>query len=98
MRICLVATFPPSGRQLNEYAFHIAKELISHADVELFILADELTNYEFATDESGRPLEINPRAELPGFNVIRCWKFGSLSNPWRLLRTIRRLKPDVVWF
>lgn len=98
MRICLVATFPPSGRQLNEYAFHIARELKSHSDVELIILADELTKYEFATDENGQPLEIDPRAELPGFNVIRCWKFGSLSTPWRLLSTIRKLKPDVVWF
>ena len=34
----------------------------------------------------------------PGFNVIRCWKFGSLSTPVRLLNTIRQLKPDVVWF
>lgn len=98
MRICLVATFPPSGRQLNEYAFHIARELVSHPDVELIILADELTNYEFATDETGRPLQIDPKAELLGFKVIRCWKFGSLSTPWRLLSTIRRLKPDVVWF
>jgi len=98
MRICLVATFPPSGRQLNEYAFHIARELNRHSDVELIILADELTSYAFATDENGRPLEVDPRAELPGFNVIRCWKFGSLSTPWRLLSTIRKLKPDVVWF
>ncbi len=98
MRICLVATFPPSGRQLNEYAFHIAKELKKHADVELTILADELTSYDFATDENGDSLKIDPHAELPGFKVIRCWKFGSLSTPWRLLGTIRRLKPDVVWF
>ena len=98
MRICLVATFPPSGRQLNEYAFHIARELSNHTDVELIILADELTKYEFATDENGQPLKIDPQAELPGFNVIRCWKFGSLSTPWRLLNTIRKLKPDVVWF
>ena len=98
MRICLVATFPPSGRQLNEYAFHIARELRSHSDVELIILADELTKYEFATDENGQPLEIDGKGELPGFNVIRCWKFGSLSTPWRLLSTIRQLKPDVVWF
>ena len=35
MRICLVATFPPSGRQLNEYAFHIARELQRNPDVEL---------------------------------------------------------------
>ena len=30
--------------------------------------------------------------------MIRCWKFGSLRTPLRLLKTIRRLKPDVVWF
>lgn len=98
MRICLVATFPPSGRQLNEYAFHIARELKNHSDIELFILADELTKYEFATDGNGKPLEIDPDAELPGFNVIRCWRFASLSTPVRLLNTIRRLNPDIVWF
>ncbi len=43
MRICLVATFPPSGRQLNEYAFYIARELQRNSEVDLIILADELT-------------------------------------------------------
>jgi sulfur relay (sulfurtransferase) complex TusBCD TusD component (DsrE family) len=71
MKICLVATFPPSGRQLNEYAFHIAKELRNHTDVELTILADELTSYDFATDKNGDSLKIDPQAELPGFTVIR---------------------------
>jgi glycosyltransferase involved in cell wall biosynthesis len=98
MKICLVATFPPSGRQLNEYAFHIALELQRNPDVELTILGDELTNYEFATDEHGEPLKVNTHSELPDFNVIRCWKFGSLSTPVRLLRAIRKIKPDVVWF
>jgi glycosyltransferase involved in cell wall biosynthesis len=98
MRICLVATFPPSGRQLNEYAFHIARELKRHDDVELFVLADELTEYEFATDKNGKPLEVSQQSELHGFNVVRCWKFGTLSTPVRLLNTIRRLKPDVVWY
>ncbi|HEY1647015.1 MAG TPA: glycosyltransferase [Terracidiphilus sp.] len=98
MKICLVATFPPSGRQLNEYAFHIARELQRHPEVELTILADELTSYEFATDQNGRPLEVDGQAELPGFNVIRCWKFASVMNPVHLLRTIRKLKPDVVWY
>ena len=35
---------------------------------------------------------------MPGFKVIRCWKFGSVTTPVRLLNIIRRLKPDVVWF
>lgn len=98
MKICLVATFPPSGRQLNEYAFHIARELQHHPDVELTILADELIDYEFATDADGNSLHAPQQSELPGFNIIRCWKFGSMANPWRLLNVIRGLKPDVVWF
>jgi glycosyltransferase involved in cell wall biosynthesis len=98
MKICLVATFPPSGRQLNEYAFYIARELNHNPDIELTILADELTDYEFATDENGNSLKADQLSELPGFNVIRCWKFGSLATPMRLLKTILRLKPDVVWY
>jgi glycosyltransferase involved in cell wall biosynthesis len=98
MKICLVATFPPSARQLNEYAFYIAKELQRNPDISLTILADELTDYEFATDENGKSLNAQQQAELPGFDVIRCWKFNSLGTPVRLLNTIRKLKPDVVWF
>jgi glycosyltransferase involved in cell wall biosynthesis len=98
MRICLVATFPPSGRQLNEYAFHIARELQQHPDIQLTILADELTDYEFATDENGNPLKVTQQPELEGFDVVRCWNFNSIATPVRLLNTIRRIKPDVVWF
>src|SRR3984885_9647361 len=98
MKICLVATFPPSGRQLNEYAFHIARELQSNPNVELTILADELDDYEFATNADGESLKADQQPELPGFNVIRCWKFGSMSTPLRLLNAIRKLKPDVVWY
>jgi len=98
MKICLVATFPPSGRQLNEYAFYIANELRRHPNVELTILADEVSNYDFVTDENGKKIAANDLPELKGFNVVRCWKFDSLSNPARLLNTIRKLKPDVVWY
>jgi glycosyltransferase involved in cell wall biosynthesis len=96
MRICLVATFPPSGRQLNEYAFHIARELQRNPMINLTILADELADYQFATDADGKPL--SSHAELPGFNVVRCWKFNDLTTSARLLKTIRKLQPDVVWF
>ena len=98
MKICFVAAFPPSGRQLNEYSFHIAREIQRHPDVDLTILADELTDYDFATDEHGNALKARQQQERPGFKVIRCWRFGSVSTPLRLLRTIRRLQPDIVWF
>lgn len=96
MKICLVSSFPPSGRQLNEYALHLARELQNDSSVELTILADELTDYKFATDANGNP--VDQGEELTGFNVIRCWRVDSLSTSPRLLKTIRRLNPDVVWF
>jgi glycosyltransferase involved in cell wall biosynthesis len=98
MKICLVTAFPPSARQLNEYAFYLAGELQGNPDISLTILADELADYEFATDESGESLNGQKRAELPGFDVVRCWKFNSLATPVRLLSAIHKLKPDVVWF
>jgi glycosyltransferase involved in cell wall biosynthesis len=97
MKICLVTAFPPSIRQLTEYSYHIAREIQRHKDVELIVLADELENYKFATDADGKSLHAKQQ-ELQGFRVIRCWKFGSLTTPMRLLNTIRRLQPDVVWF
>lgn len=97
MKICLVTAFPPSGRQLNEYAFYIARELQSDPRINLTILADQLDNYEFATDGNGKPLAAG-REELPGFHVVRCWAFNNLATPFRLLRAIHQIKPDVVWF
>lgn len=98
MKICLVATFPPSGRQLNEYAFHIATELRRNPLINLTILADELDDYQWATDDQGNPLQGGQASELDGFEVIRCWKFNHLATPVRLLRMVRQLRPDVVWF
>lgn len=83
MRICLVTAFPPSRRGLNEYGYHIARELSRDPLLSLTILADEL--------EPG--IE-----ELDGFDVIRCWRFDGLSNPVRLLKAINDTRPDVVWF
>jgi len=83
MRLALVTAFPPSRKGLNEYGFHIADELRRHPGLELTILADYLPE---------------PQPELPEFSVMRCWGFDRLSNPVSLLRTVRRLKPDVVWY
>jgi glycosyltransferase involved in cell wall biosynthesis len=98
MKICLVAAFLPSGGPLNEYSYHLAREIQRHPGVELTILADELPDCEPSTDENGNPLKAKQQAELPGFTVIRCWKFGSVATPVRLLDAIRQIKPDVVWF
>lgn len=83
MKICLVTTFPPSTGGLSEYGFHIAQELQRNPFLSLTVLADEL------------PTALEERE---GFTVLRCWSFDDPATIYRLIRTIRRLKPDVVWF
>ena len=96
MKIALVTAFPPSGRQLNEYGLHLARELQKNPLLSLTIVGDELGGCDFATDSHG--VKIESREELPDFDVVRCWKFNSIGNPYRLLKTLRKINPDVVWF
>ena len=83
MKICLVSAFPPSRRGLNEYGFHIARELQRDPLLSLTVLADELDGQA---------------EELADYDVLRCWRFDSVANPARLLQAIYDIKPDVVWF
>ncbi|MGE0404738.1 MAG: glycosyltransferase [Candidatus Korobacteraceae bacterium] len=96
MRICLVTAFPPSGRQLNEYGLHLARELQQNPLISLTVLGDVLESVDFATDADGNPLSI--ASELPDFDVVRCWKFNSSTNQLRILKALREIQPDVVWF
>ena len=82
LRVSLVTSFPPSDGDLNEYGYHLASALRDDSRIELTILADE-------THEQN---------EAAGFGVKRCWRFNSLANPFRLLFTIWKTNPDVVWF
>lgn len=83
MKLCLVTAFPPSTERLNEYGFHLAKELKKHDLISLTVLADQISQ---------------PAEELPDFDVDRCWKFNSFATPLALLRAVRKHKPDIVWF
>ena len=83
MKICLVTTFPPSTGGLSEYGFHIAQELQRNPFLSLTVLADQLPTAQ---------------QERDGFTVLRCWSFDDPASAYQLIKTIRRLKPDVVWF
>ena len=83
MKVCLVTAFPPSTERLNEYGFHLAKELKKHDLISLTVLADQMDQ---------------PAPELSDFDVDRCWKFNSVFSPLAVLRAVRKHKPDVVWF
>lgn len=83
MKICLVTSFPPSHGGLSEYGLHIAQELHRNPFLSLTILADKI--------DSGQP-------ELPEFSVQRCWSFNDPASVRSIVKAIRELKPDVVWF
>src|ERR1700740_2702060 len=83
MKICLVTTFPPSTGGLSEYGFHIAQELQRNPFLSLTVLADELAQ---------------GHVEPEGFSVVRCWSFDDIGSVVRLVRTVQRMKPDVVWY
>lgn len=83
MKICLVTAFPPSRRGLNEYGYHIARELQRDPLLSVTVLADELDI---------------PEPEMEEYDVQRVWRFDSLSNPARLSKALHACKPDVVWF
>jgi glycosyltransferase involved in cell wall biosynthesis len=83
MKICLVTAFPPSRGGLSEYGFHVARELQRNPFLSLSILADELDHSQ---------------PEPEGFSITRCWRFDDPKSPARLLKVIRDVDPDVVWF
>lgn len=83
MKIALITSFPPSRHALNEYGFHVAEHLRQEPCIDLTVLGDYLPT---------------PAAELPDFNVIRCWGFNHYRSAATLSRAIWRLKPDVAWF
>ncbi len=84
MKICLVTAFPPSRRGLNEYGYHIARELHSDPLLSLTVLGDEI--------------EGSASEEMHDFDVRRCWDFNRMTNAMRILHLVRDIKPDVVWF
>jgi glycosyltransferase involved in cell wall biosynthesis len=84
MKICLVTAFPPSRRGLNEYGFHIARELQADPLLSITVLGDKIEG--ISTEE------------LHDFDVRRVWDFNRQTNAWNILNTVRDIKPDVVWY
>lgn len=84
MRVALVTAYPPSTTTLNEYGYHLARHLAAKPEVgALSVLCDD--------HPGGVP------TDLPaGATAVPCWRYGSPANPLRIVRAVRRERPDVV--
>lgn len=92
MHVAIVTTYPPGKGTLNEYAFHFVRALRTKEEISrITLLVDDLpdgASYPAPDNEIGlAPIDIAP-----------CWQFNSASNPWRIVQTVKHIKPDVVLF
>ena len=85
VRLGLVTAYPPSDTTLNEYGHHLARHLAAKPEVtELLLFCDDT-----GPDAAER---ITPATAT----AVPCWSYGSWTNPLRILRAIRRERPDAV--
>ena len=102
LRIAMITTYPPGTGTLNEYAFHFVRAFRKKSEVgEMILLVDELPAGQQYNDAGADEAETasQPKTErMVPLSFIPCWRFNSLSNLWRLIRTVQRVKPDAVIF
>ena len=85
LHVGLVTTYPPSDKTLNEYAVHLVDALAAKPEIEtLTVLHDET--------------DLGPATVPQGVSAVPAWRFGSWGSTWRIARTVRRERPDVVFF
>ncbi len=79
--IVVVSALSPSGATLAEYGLHFLTALGTKPGVRVIALVEDL------------PLEY---PTIPGVELRRAWKFGSLATPLALVRAVRAAKADAV--
>ncbi|MFK8022842.1 MAG: glycosyltransferase [Ilumatobacter sp.] len=84
MRVAAVTAVPPSQASLTEYGHHLVQQLAEKPEIDEVIV--------YAEDSAGLPADTDGVVHRAG------WTFDSLSTPFRILRHVRRDRPDVVLF
>jgi glycosyltransferase involved in cell wall biosynthesis len=85
IRIALVTAYPPGRNSLNEFGLYLATHLSRNPDVgDVAVLADE--------HENGAP------ESVAGVRYLPTWRFNAIGNLRRIVRGVRRSKPDAVIF
>ena len=84
LSVAIVTAVPPSQATLTEYGHHLVQQLAAKPEIDDVLV--------FAEDSKGVPTDTD------GIVYRSAWTFDSLATPWRILRQVRRDRPDVVFF
>ncbi|NNE73881.1 MAG: glycosyltransferase [Acidimicrobiales bacterium] len=88
MHVGVVTALPPSRTTLNEYGHHL---------VHRFAGKESVAGVVAFVESEPTPAEF-PIATAAPVTIVPSWRFNSVANPLRLLRAVRRERPDVVFF
>lgn len=84
LRVAMVSAVPPSAATLTEYGAHLVTQFGAKPEI------DDLVVY--SDDSAGLP------ADADGVRYVPAWTFDTFATPLRILRQVRRDRPDVVFF
>ena len=86
MRICAISAFPPTIAGTADYGAHLVQHLARDPGVEaVIVLADQVP---------GAP----DRERIGRVDVRRVWRRDRAGTSLAVLRELRSVRPDVVWF
>ena len=89
MKLAIVTAYPPSKVTLNEYAYHLVKQLRQKEDVTELVLL---------TDRTEGEKDIKFKEFGCKVTVKECWSFNSYKNLLSVTKAINNTKPDAVLF
>lgn len=85
LSIAVVTAYPPGRNSLNEFGFHLAANIAQNPAIrDVIVLSDET--------EAGSPEHVE------GIRVLPTWRFNAVDNVRRVVRGVRRSRPDAVVF
>ncbi len=86
-RIGVLTAFPPGRNSLNEFGWHFVAHLAANDDVESVVLLADDT-------DAGPPKSLPEHSDK--VEPLVCWAFNDPTNPWRVLRAVRRANIDAL--
>lgn len=84
LSMAVVTAVPPSNSTLTEYGANLVAQLATKPEIDAL--------HVYAEDSAGIP------SDEDGIRYVPAWTFGAWSTPWRIVRRVRRERPDVVFF